>query len=280
MVTAVGAIAAGLLLANPTVSAGAEDTPLADIDETEERSWLGGFQPFVQTGPYTTFQTVKASIDTNFGPRDDPSNVLTNMGWLFEAGLSSPRIRPIPGAPRLQVHGGLLVPTNESSVIGSNVELTEDPATRDDTIELSKASVEFQNSYRAGIGLEFEFSVFETRLKVMPGAQYLHLGARYDSEAESTLTPNNTTRPSVSVETRTQKKLVQHFVGPSLKLSTTDFEVFGLLADLSIEGAFLIDVAGTRRIGFVTDGSSSAAFSWEAAATAGSFNALLRIRLP
>ena len=75
--------------------------------------------------------------------------------------------------------------------------------------------------------------------------------------------------------------LVQHFVGPSLRIATEPVDLFGLQADLFIRGALLFDVAGTRRFQNKRDDENRrASFNWEAASSAGLFSAGFRILLP
>ena len=237
-----------------------------------------GFMPYFNSGPYTTIQRVKGTISTTFGPFDSPRNTLTNMGWLFELGVSSPKIELLPGDPRLNIFGGILIPTNESSVIGSQVSI--EALGQDTLTENTKMQLEYQTSYRAGMGMEFDVEFFEVDLKLMPGVQYLYLGSRYAAQVDSTLVPGNFLLPNETRISSAKNALAQHFLGPSLKITTEHVDVWRFRVDLYIEGSLLFDVAGTREQSrFVdTDGETSI-FTWEADTTAGVFNAGLRIRL-
>jgi hypothetical protein len=97
---------------------------LAQSSRREQKSLLGGFSPYLSTGPYTTIQRVRASVDTDFGVSERSANTLTNLGWLFELGVRSPRVEELPGQPRFNLAGGILIPMNTSSTIGSSVTIT------------------------------------------------------------------------------------------------------------------------------------------------------------
>lgn len=285
---AVFGLSLALLLATPGMGTEADD---ADVEEdstavrndrgrsgsrSERRQQFGGFSPYFSSGPYTTIQRVKGRVATTYGPQDAPRNTLTNLGWLFELGVESPAFERLPGKPRLHAFGGVMIPTNESSVIGSRVVFT---TMNDDRLtEDTKMALEYQTSYRAGLGSEFEIEVLSTRIKLMPGVQYLYLGSRYTAEAESTLV-----LPTGNVERRSSAKnaLAQHFLGPSLKITTDHVRMGPFLFDVYIEGSLLFDIAGTREQSRFVDGDGEiSTFTWEADTTSGVFNAGLRIRLP
>jgi len=200
------------------------------------------------------------------------------MGWLFELGMTSPKIEPFPGDPRLNVFGGILIPTNESSVIGSQVSI--EALGQDKLTEQTKMQLEYQTSYRMGMGMEFDVEFLEVDLKLMPGVQYLYLGSRYAAQVDSTLVPGNFLLPNETRTSSAKNALVQHFVGPSFKITTEHVDVWRFRVDLYIEGSLLFDVAGTREQSRVVDADGeTTTFTWEADPIAGVFNAGLRIRL-
>jgi hypothetical protein len=250
-------------------------------DETEE-SLLGGFSPYVWAGPYTTIQRAKASVDTDFGPQDKTANTLTNLGWLFQLGVQSPEIGIIPGSPRLDASGGLLVPTNQSSAIGSRVELITGTFL-DKTREETKLSLDYNNSYRATLALEFTIEDFlPVDFSIAPGAQYLYLDSRWEGLAESERTFPGGLQDPVLRGARTKVNFVQHLFGPSLRLSTAPVDVFGMVqVDVYAEGALLFDLEGTRRTRSLRDAENRrSTFNWETGSTAGLVSLGLRIRLP
>ncbi len=239
-----------------------------------------GIMPYFDTGPYTTIQRVKGRVGTTFGVEDAPRNTLTNMGWLFELGLAFPAIDALPGDPSLNLFGGVLIPTNESSVIGSRVAITTPAGTNNRLTEQSKMQLEYQTSYRAGLGAEFEFPVMNVDIRVMPGVQYLYLGSRYGAQTASILTFSAFGRDSIMQNAAGKNALVQHFVGPSLKLGTEHIDLGPFRFDVYIEGGLLVDVAGTRRQSRAVDQVGGiSTYTWEADSLAGVFNAGMRVRL-
>lgn len=244
---------------------------------SERRVHLGGFEPYFNAGPYTTIQRVKGNLQTTFGPSDTPRNTLTNLGWLFELGVASPALQRLPGKPRLHAFGGVLIPTNESSVIGSSATEITTAAVR--VAEDTKMSLEYQTSYRAGLGAEFELEVLSTRLTLMPGVQYLYLGSRYTAGAQSRRFFTSGT--TIEVQSLAKNALVQHFFGPSLKITTEAVDVGPIRFDLYVEGSLLFDVTGTRQQSRFEGGPGQVStFTWEAETTTGVVNAGLRLRLP
>jgi hypothetical protein len=242
----------------------------------ERKEYLGGFTPYFNTGPYTTIQRVKGNVATTFGPSDTPRNTLTNLGWLFELGVASPAFERVPGKPRLHAFGGILIPTNESSVIGSQATEITTAAVR--IAEDTKMALEYQTSYRAGLGLEFEFEVLDTRLTLKPAVHYLYLGSRYSGRAVSR--SFFTSGTTIELESSAKNALVQHFVGPALKITTEAVDVGPVRLDLFIEGSLLFDVAGTRQQSRFEGAGQATTFTWEADTAAGVFNAGLRFRIP
>lgn len=242
-------------------------------------SFFKGFSPYLTTGPYTTIQRVSASIDTDFGVAERSANTLTNLGWSLEAGVQSPRLNDLPGKPRFGVSAGILIPMNTTGTIGSSVEIIT--GTFNDSLkEETKLSVDYKNSYRAGFGVEFLVDSLPVELKFTPGLDYLYLDSRYVGEAESVRSFISEANPIIR-NARSKVNLVQHFVGPSLRITTEPVELFGLRADLFIRGALLFDVAGTRRFRSLRDNENRrASFNWEAASSAGLFSAGFRILLP
>ena len=248
-------------------------------DRRDQESLLGGFSPYFSTGPYTTIQRVRASIDTDFGIAERKANTLTNLGWLFELGIRSPRLEDLPGKPRFGVAGGILLPMNTSGTIGSTVTVTQGQF-NDSLNDETKLVVDYSNSYRVGMGVEFLIEVLPVDLQVTPGVSYLFLDSRYKGDAESVRSFISEADPIIRAA-EAKVNLVQHFVGPSLRVATEPIEVFGLQADLFLEGVLLIDVAGTRESRTTRDEETRrASFNWEAGTSAGMVSAGFRILLP
>ena len=260
----------------------AETERAGDRDESLRKrrgSLFKGWSPYLSTGPYTTIQRVSASIDTDFGVTERSANTLTNLGWIFEAGVQSPRLNEVPGRPRFGVSAGILIPTNTTSTIGSSVEIIKGRF-NDSLKEETKLSVDYKNSYRVGFGAEFVFDLLPVEIKFTPGFDYLYLDSRYVGEAESLRSFISEADPIIR-NARSKVNLVQHFVGPSLRITTEPIDIFSLRADLFIQGSLLFDVAGTRRFRSKRDDENRrASFNWEAGSSAGFFSAGFRILLP
>lgn len=250
------------------------------LDEEEApRNMLRGFSPYLSTGPYTTIQRVRASISTDFGVNERTANTLTNLGWMIEAGVQSPRFEDLPGKPRFGVAGGILIPMNTTSTIGSSVAIITGRF-NDSLKEETKLGVDYKNSYRVGFGVEFLLDMLPVELKLTPGFDYLYLDSRYIGQAESVRSFISEADPIIR-DASAKVNLVQHFVGPSFQIASEPVEAFGLQADLFIKGALLFDVAGTRRFRTTrNDENRRASFNWEASSTAGYFSAGFRILLP
>ena len=257
-------------------------TSLADPsrrDRRESELSLGGFSPYLSTGPYTTIQRVRASIDTDFGVAERKANTLTNLGWLFELGIRSPRLEELPGKPSFNVAGGILIPMNTSGTIGSSVAIIQGQF-NDSLKEETKLAVDYNNSYRVGLGAEFLIEVLPVDLQITSGVSYLYLDSRYIGNAESVRSFVSEADPIIR-NAEAKVNMVQHFVGPSLRIATEPVEVFGLQADLFLEGVLLFDVAGTRQTRTKRDEENRrASFNWEASTSAGMVSAGFRILLP
>lgn len=238
-----------------------------------------GFSPFIMTGPYTTIQRVRASIDTDFNVRDRAANTLTNLGWMIQAGIHAPRLESLPGKPRFEISGGILIPTNASGVVGSKVTITTGMF-NDSLKEETKLAVDYNNSFLAGLGVEFIADFLPVELRVTPGVKYLYLDSRYVGRVESERTFISEAPPIVR-NASAELNLVQHFVGPSLRIATEPMQIFGIEADLFLEGGLFIDVAGTRRMVSQRDsGNRRSSFNWEASSSAGLVTAGFRVLLP
>ena len=117
-------------------------------------------------------------------------------------------------------------------------------------------------------------------LQVSSGIQYLYLDSRYIGNAESERSFISEA-PSIIRNAQAKANLVQHFVGPSLRVATEPVEMFGLKMDLFLEGVLLFDVAGTRESVTKRDEQNRrASFNWEASTSAGMVSAGFRILLP
>ena len=276
----------------------------AAADDFDDRGSKGGdreeqkgrFEPYFNSGPYTTIQRVKGDVTTSFGPSSKPRNTLTNMGWLFEIGVAAPKMNAIPGAPRLNLFAGILVPTNESSVLQST--LAKIPVIPGETpgfdeagllAEGTKMQLEYKTSYRAGLGAEFTLPFLGVDFTLMPGVQYLYLGGRYAGQAEANFTANRFPDPEIvppevldfERTSSAKNSHVQHLLGPSLKIGTEEVALGPFLVDLYIKGSLLFDVAGTRtQSTFVDADAQTSVYTWDAGTTAGVFNAGFRVRIP
>jgi hypothetical protein len=117
-------------------------------------------------------------------------------------------------------------------------------------------------------------------LQVTPGFQYLYLDSRYKGEVDSTRTFISEA-PAVTRQAQAKTNLVQHFVGPSLRVSTAPVDLLGLQIDLFLEGVLLLDVDGTRETVTKRDEENRrASFNWEASTSAGMVSAGFRVLLP
>lgn len=252
----------------------------ADASPAEPPSKL--IQPFVMAGPYVTIQTARASASTTLEIDTREKNTLTGMNFRFLGGLSGPEIAAIPGRPRPVITAAFIVPLNESSTIGGDLS-SENLGGSGTRSGEAKYGIEYTNSYSAGLGLEFKVDVFDRELRLTPGIEYLNSNGRYVGLVEEKQT---TILPELEIITRrarTKRILDQHLLGPSFRLSTEGVKIAALWIDFYVEGALLIDIAGTREKAFVDFGDADgnrASFNFEMGRGSGQINAGLQIRWP
>lgn len=227
-----GVVAAGLL-------ASAEG---ARADET-----LGaGFSGFIEAAPHVVVQRARGGGDSNFGESNRKSNIMTNMTFRLGGGFKSPALESVWGRPRVVVFGGVLLPLNESSTIGTEFVETSVPQSGVELIEFSKFTIEYQTSGAAGLGLEFTVPVFDSEITVRPAVESLHMVSRYVGELffQRTFIAGEPDDPR---EVRVKEEIIQHFLGPSLRIGTPTFRFKGVSFDFFLDTSLLLDVAGTRR---------------------------------
>ena len=160
-------------------------------------------------------------------------------------GLKSPALESVWGRPRWS-SSGVLLPINESSTIGAEFVETSLPQTGSEVIEFSKFAIEYQTSGAAGLGLEFTVPVFDSEITIRPAVESLHLASRYVGELsfQRTFIAGEADPPR---EVRVKEVVVQHFLGPSLRIGTPTFRFKDVAFDFFLDTSLLLDVAGTRR---------------------------------
>jgi hypothetical protein len=243
-----GCLAAALVVA-PARAQEEDDSPL-----------LGGFSAFVEAAPHVVVQKTRGSVGTDFDLTSRKSNLITNMTFRLGGGLKGPAIAGIWGSPRPVVFAAALVPINESSTIGTNLVETASPGS--EVIEFSKYSVEYQTSGMAGLGLEFTVPVLDSEITIMPAVQSLHLVTRFVGAGSLQV---NTTGLTINNAIRAKEEVVQHYLGPALRVGTPTVTIKGVTVDFFLDTSLLIDVAGTRKeFRARGDGGESGTFTFEA----------------
>ena len=250
---------------------------LGQAEEPKDPDAFLGVHPYVVAGPHVLIQRVRASVNSTVGANAREANTLTSMGFQFAGGLRGAPIHSLPGDPRWSVYGGFVIPFNESSVIGSTID-NENVGAASNKLE-TKLAVEYQTAYIAGASLEFEVPIAQTALTISPGLDYRNIPARYVGVATREV-KLGLQQPATVRGGQQKKSLVQHFVGPSLRISVEPVELRGIHVTFFLEGNLLFDVAGTRRRFRMDTPQSSASFNFESGTSAGQISAGLRIQLP
>jgi hypothetical protein len=226
------AVAAGLL-ALPVTTHAQDETPAP------------GFSGFVEASPHVVVQRARGSGASSFDTDGRKSNIVTNMTFRLGGGVKSPAIESLWGRPRVVAYGGVLLPLNESSTIGTQFIETSVAQSGQELIEFSKFSIEYQTSGLAGVGLEFTVPVFDAEITVRPSVESLHLVSRYVGELffQRTFILGGSDPPQ---EVRVKKLITQHFLGPSLRIGSSTFRYKSVSLDLFLDTSLLLDVAGTN----------------------------------
>jgi len=221
-----------LLLGSPAAVSAQED----GIDHRDR------FAGFLEAAPHVVVQRGRGSLGSNFDFSARKSNILTNMTFKLGGGVKAPALDRILGRPRPVVYGGVLLPLNESSTIGTSLIETSTPGF--EQVEFSKFAIEYQTSGLTGIGLEFEIPILDTAISLTPSLQSLHLVTRYAGQASLQI---NGLGFNESHVVKGKKKITQHFLGPAVRLAAPRVVIRGFAIDFFLESSLLVDVAGTRK---------------------------------
>jgi len=261
----VGVVLAGLLFA-PSLS------------RAEDEALRSSFSGFVEAAPQVVVQRGRGSVGTNFNVTGRKANFVTNMTFRLGGGVKGPEFESIWGKPRPVLFAGALIPINESSTVGTQVVETSVPQTGTETIEFSKFSIEYQTSAVAGFGMEFVVPFFDSELAITPAIESLHLVTRYVGEASLQL---NTTGSSVTQAVRAKEEIVQHFLGPALRVGTPTFVFHGVAVDFFLDVSLLFDVAGTRKAFSASgQGSDRGTFTFETGTGVAQIGSGFQLRWP
>lgn len=210
----------------------------------EEPDLRSRFAGYVEVAPQVIVQKGRGSVGTNFELSSRKSNYLTNMTFRFGGGVKGPEIVGLWGRPRPVLYGGAIVPLDESSTIGNELIETNPPG--EEVAEGAKFSIEYQTSGMAGLGLEFIVPFLESEIRITPAVESLHLVSRYVGEGTYTVAASNPNVPDEQHEIRAKKEIVQHLIGPALRVATPTVIVRGFAIDLFLGASVVFDVAGTR----------------------------------
>jgi hypothetical protein len=266
-----------LLVANLGLAFAASARGSARADDEEGALW--GFSPYFDSGPYAFLQRVEGEVDTDFGPTEKAQNLLTNMGWSFQLGLRSPRLADVPGKPRLDLQGGVLLPTNPSGTISSKVDVSSELAAT--LKEEVKLAVDYNTSYHASLGVEVVVDGLPVEIRITPAVRYLSLTTRLDGLVDSTRSFQGGAQAEIVRNAAVQKNLRQHLLGPSLRVATEPIELWGIEGDLYLEGDLLVDLEGMdESLDAFTEDARRASFRWEADRVAGLVRFGFRLLLP
>lgn len=231
----------GLLLGWLAILLAAAPSTAQESQAEEADSLLGGFSLFVEAAPHVVVQKTRGSVGTDFDLTSRKSNLITNMTFRLGGGVKGPAFESIWGRPRPVIFAAALVPINESSTVGTRLVETASPGS--EVVEFAKFSVEYQTSAMAGLGLEFTVPVFDSEITITPGVESLHLVTRYVGAGSIQI---NTTGLTVNNDIRGKEEVVQHYLGPALRLGTPTLVIKGVAIDFFLDMSLLIDVSGTR----------------------------------
>ncbi len=270
-VAAKGLLLGGLALGLMAAPARSQEAGPAEVDPI-----LGGFSLFLEAAPHVIVQKTRGSVGTSFDLTSRKSNLITNMTFRLGGGVKGPAIDSIWGRPRPVLFAAALVPINESSTVGTRLVETADPGS--EVIEFSKFSVEYQTSAMTGLGIEFTVPVLDSEITITPAVETLHLVTRYVGAGSLQI---NTTGLTINNEIRAKEEVVQHYVGPALRLGTPTFTLKGVTFDFFLDMSLLIDVAGTRKEFRATgDEGETGTFNFEAGKGVAQVGSGFQIRWP
>jgi hypothetical protein len=261
-----------LVFASLAVSLGVASNAVAAGGKGQDE----GFDLFFDAAPHVFVQTAKGASSTSFGLVSDAENVSSVMTFRLGGGVRGPAIEALPGRPRPVVWGAVLVPLNESSVIGT--EFVEVNSPGNERIEFSKYAIEYETSGLAGIGFEYLVSVFDFELSVTPGLEILFVEGRYTGSSSLDLQQSAV---SSSFAISDKKDFSQKLIGPSLRVATRAGTIFGANVNFWIDANASFDVSGSRREIFMSNTEGDTAlFSFETGETAFQIGSGLAIRWP
>lgn len=247
--------------------------------EKVENARFGGWSAAFEIGPHVIVQRARGSLDTNFDYSRRKANNLSSLNMRLGAEILAPEL----GSPSVRfrpvVYGGLLLPLNESSTVGA--ELIQSTLQTFQLTEEAKFSVEYQVSGLVGLGVEFRVPVLDSEITIRPAIESLHLSTRYAGLGGTVEDPFAPNLPTIEHEVRGQKEIMQHFVGPSLRVGSPDFHFRGVILDFHLGASLVFDVAGTRKKFRVVEPSGDRAdFNFETGTGAAQVGLGLRIRVP
>ncbi len=266
----------GLLLGWLAILLAAAPSTAQESQAEEADSLLGGFSLFVEAAPHVVVQKTRGSVGTDFDLTSRKSNLITNMTFRLGGGIKGPAFESVWGRPRPVIFAAALVPINESSTVGTRLVETATPGS--EVVEFAKFSVEYQTSAMAGLGLEFTVPVFDSEITITPGVESLHLVTRYVGAGSIQI---NTTGLTINNDIRAKEEVVQHYLGPALRLGTPTLVIKGVAIDFFLDMSLLLDVSGTRKEFRATgnDGESGT-FTFEAGKGVAQVGSGFQVRWP
>lgn len=200
-------------------------------EDGRAKTWLHGWSPALNVEFGIHAQELKATGETTFGARDGGTNTVSTLLARIEAGVVSPPLAFVPGAPRLFLRGGGSIPLRETgaTIISSQ---------RIDGAEFgTDISVSFKDMWHAAVDLRFLLPIPGQTIRIRPGFEYLQ--SRFRLEPAFTFrsqpTPGNENPPTLDFKSRSDSD-VHRFIGPTLAIESNVLRVGPVAIDVFLQG--------------------------------------------
>jgi len=223
----------GIALVLPTVLMllAAGGARAVETGEGPAKTWLHDWSPALNVEFGLHAQELKAAGDTTFGARDGGTNTVSTLLARIEAGVASPPLTFMPGAPRLFLRGGGSIPLRET---GTTIVSSQ----RIDGAEFgTDLSVSFKDMWHAAVDLRFLLPIPGQTIVIRPGFEYLQ--SRFRLEPTFTFrpqpSPGNENPPTLDFRSRSDSD-VHRFVGPTLAVEGNVLHVGPVAIDVYIQG--------------------------------------------
>ncbi|MEZ4333671.1 MAG: hypothetical protein R3F35_18100 [Myxococcota bacterium] len=200
-------------------------------------AWLHGWSPLADVELAVHAQELKATGETTFGARDSGTNTVSTLLVRLEAGVLTPNLGVLPGAPRLVIRGGGSFSLRESSTISSTQRLAGAELGTD-------FATSWKDMWHAGLDLQFRFPIGDQVIVIQPGVEYLQSRFRFEphftfraqpGSPEAQGFPNPQNPPTLNFNGRSGSD-VNRFVGPSLAIESEVLRVGPLRVGVYLQG--------------------------------------------